>query len=120
MTILLLAALVLGIWLVLDYFRKQQLMKEIIGLQRQALEKGVDTPSLDALLRRLGSRDLSLRVGILSLCVGGALVAVTFLIPGSVVDAEDAILVFRIIGILAGALGIGNLAIWFLIDRPKR
>jgi hypothetical protein len=120
MQILALAAVIMGIWLVLDHFRKKQVTQDILNLQKQALEKGMDAPALDKLLRLVGPTNVSLRVAIISLCLGLALVAVSAIIPSSAVDAQDAILVFRVLGILAGALGFGFLLTWILIDRPKR
>ena len=120
MQIFLLAGLVLGIWLILDHLRRRQVLREVIALQKQAIEKGVEAPSLETLLRRIGGGDSSLRLAIIFLCLAGALAAVSFLVPSSIVDSREAILIFRIMGILAGAFGIGNLLIWLVLDRRNR
>lgn len=106
------------IWLILNHLRKQQLTKELINLQRIALEKGVELPNKDLLQMDTGSKTFSLRIAIISLCLGLALIAIAQFIPEGHRD-QDGLLVLRIIGSLTLALSLGNFLSWVFIDRKR-
>jgi len=127
MEILLIPAVIVGIWLVLNHIRRQQFLKDYMELQHKALEKGVTLPE-DLKEIATGKRNWSivtLRVGIISLSLGivGVIIGV-FILPNLPLDPNDADAIaifasFWIVGLLLAAFGIGNLICWYLIDKRK-
>ncbi len=127
MEALLLAAVVVGFWLVLSHIRKQQFLKEYLELQRQALEKGVALPGD---LKELATAKtdwgaVTLRVGIISLVLGimGVVIGM-FILPNQLLNPGDAdtaavFATFWAFGLLLAAFGVGNLICWFLIDKRR-
>jgi len=128
MEIILIAAVIVGLWLVLNHIRRQQFLKEYLELQHKALEKGVSLP-VDLKEIATGRTDwaaVSLRVGILSLVLGimGVVIGMVIL-PSqswSPKDADTAAVfaVFWAFGLLLAAFGVGNLICWSLIDKKRR
>jgi hypothetical protein len=128
MEIIIIAAVIVGLWLVLDHIRRQQFLKEYLELQHKALDKGVGLPA-DIKEIATGRTDwaaVSLRVGILSLVLGimGVIIGMVIL-PSqswSPKDADTAAVfaVFWAFGLLLAAFGVGNLICWFLIDKKRR
>ena len=128
MEIILIAAVIVGLWLVLNHIRRQQFLKEYLELQHKALEKGVALPA-DLKEIATGRTDwaaVSLRVGILSLVLGimGVVIGMVIL-PSqswSPKDADTAAVfaVFWAFGLLLAAFGVGNLICWSLIDKKRR
>ena len=127
MEALLLAAVIVGAWLVLSHIRKQRFLKEYLELQRIALEKGVALPR-DLREIATGKTDwaaVSLRVGIISLFLGimGVVIGL-FILPNQPLiprDADAAAIYasFWAFGLLLAAFGIGNLICWLLIDERR-
>lgn len=128
MEIILIAAVIVGLWLVLDHFRKQQFLKEYLELQRQALEKGVPLPEdlKEIAAARTDWGAVSLRVGILSLFLGimGVIIGMVILPnqPWNSNDTDTAAVfaVFWAFGLLLAAFGVGNLICWLVIDKKRR
>ena len=127
MEALLLAAVIVGAWLVLGHVRKQRFLKEYLELQRIALEKGVALPG-DLREVATGKADwaaVSLRVGIISLVLGimGVVIGLFVLpnLPSNSRDADAAAIFvsFWAFGLLLAAFGVGNLICWFLIDKRR-
>ena len=127
MEFFLIAALIIGVWLVLGHIRRQQLLKEYLDLQSKALEKGTELPGdLKELVS--GKTDwagMTLRVGIISLVLGitGVLIG-KFFLPGAFeatkdTDAPMVFASFWALGLLLAAFGVGNLICWFLIDKRR-
>jgi hypothetical protein len=108
-----------AIWLVLNHIRKQQITKELINLQKLAMEKGLELPNKDLLQMETGSKTMSLRVAIIAFCLGLAMFAIFAFIPEIKRSDRDAIIVFQIIGALLLALGLGNFLSWLFIDRKR-
>lgn len=127
MEVLLLAAVIVGVWLVLGHIRKQQFLKEYLLLQRQALEKGTALPEdlKEIAMGKTNGASVSLRVGIISLILGitGVIIGIWILPnqPGVTRDADAAAIfaLFKAFGLLLAAFGVGNLISWFLIDRRR-
>jgi len=128
MEIILIAAVIVGLWLVLNHIRKQQFLKEYLALQHQALEKGVALPGdlKEIVTAKTDWAAVSLRIGILSLVLGmmGVVIGMVIL-PSqswSPKDADTAAVfaVFWAFGLLLAAFGAGNLICWLLIDRKRR
>lgn len=128
MEIIIIAAVIVGVWLVLNHIRRQQFLKEYLELQRQALEKGVALPSdlKEIATAKTEWAVVSLRIGILSLALGimGVIIGMVILpnqswIPNDA-DAGAVFAVFWAIGLLLTAFGVGNLVCWFLIDKKRR
>ena len=128
MEIILIAAVIMGVWLVLSHIRKQQFLKEYLELQRQALEKGVALPSdlKEVAMAKTDWAVVSLRVGILSLVLGimGVIIGMVVL-PNQTWNPNDAdtaavFAVFWAIGLLLAAFGVGNLICWLLLDKKRR
>jgi hypothetical protein len=127
MEIILLAAVIVGVWLVLSHIRKQQFLKEYMELQNKALDKGVALPDdLEELATaKTDWAAVTLRVGIISLILGIAGVIIGMVIlpyqPGLPEDADTAAIFasFWAFGLLLAAFGVGNLICWFLIDRRR-
>ena len=127
MEALLLAAVIVGVWIVLGHVRKQRFLKEYLELQRIALEKGVALPGN---LKEIatGKTDwaaVSLRVGIISLILGivGVIIGM-FILPHQSWNPKDAdaaaiFASFWAFGLLLAAFGVGNLICWFLIDKRR-
>ncbi|MDH4270389.1 MAG: DUF6249 domain-containing protein [Candidatus Aminicenantes bacterium] len=127
MEALLLAAVIVGVWLVLSHIRRQRFLKEYMELQRQALEKGVALPG-DLKEIAAGKTDwaaVTLRVGIISLVLGvmGVIIGMVILPnqPWNPNDADAAAIFasFWALGLLLAAFGVGNLICWFLIDKRR-
>jgi len=128
MEALVLAALIVGIWLVLSHIRRQQFLKEYLELQRKALEKGVALPG-ELKEIAMGKTDwaaVSLRVGIISLVLGimGGIIGMVIL-PNQQWNSRDAdaaaiFASFWGVGLLLAAFGVGNLICWLLIDKKRR
>jgi hypothetical protein len=123
----LLAAVIVGVWLVLGHIRKQRFLKDYLDLQRLALEKGVALPA-DLKEAATGKTDwaaVSLRVGIISLVLGitGVIIGMVILPhqPWTVNDADAAAIfaTFWAVGLLLAAFGVGNLVCWFMIDKKR-
>lgn len=129
MEALLLAAVIVGAWLVLSHIRKQQFLKEYMELQRKALEKGVALPGdfiKEMAIVKTDWASVTLRVGIISLVLGimGVIIGV-FILPNQSWNPKDADTVaiftsFWAFGLLLAAFGAANLICWFLIDKRRR
>jgi len=127
MEALLLAAVIVGVWLVLSHIRKQQFLREYMELQRKALEKGVALPR-DLKEIATGKTDwatVTLRVGIVSLVLGimGVIIGMVIL-PSQSWNPKDAdtgaiFASFWASGLLLAAFGVGNLVSWLLIDKKR-
>jgi predicted outer membrane lipoprotein len=127
MEVVLVPALIVGAWVVLNHIRKQQFLKEYLELQRKALEKGVTLPVdvKDVATAKTDWAAVSLRVGVLSLVLGitGVIIGLV-LLPGQTWNSKDtdtaAIFAsFWIFGLLLAAFGIGNLICWFVLDKKR-
>ena len=127
MEVILLPAIIVGIWLVLSHIRRQRFLKEYMELQNKALEKGVELP-ID--LKEIATvktdwAAVSLRVGIISLVLGLMGVIIGMLIlphqPWNPKDADAAAIFasFWAFGFLLAAFGVGNLICWLLIDKRR-
>ncbi len=125
MELLIVSALVIGVWLVLNHLRRQQFLRDYMDLQRKALEKGVALPGelKEIATARMDWAAVSLRIGIISLILG-----VTGVIIGMVIlpnqrwitldsDVTAVSATFWAFGLLLAAFGVGNLFCWFLIDK---
>lgn len=128
MEIILIAAVIVGLWLVLDHIRRQQFLKEYLELQHKALDKGVGLPAelKEILTAKTDWAAVSLRVGILSLVLGimGVIIGMVIL-PSQIWSPKDTdtaavFAVFWAFGLLLAAFGVGNLICWFLIDKKRR
>jgi len=119
MPLITIGVILIVIWLVLNHIRKQQITKELIDLQKTALEKGLPVPNKDLIQLETSSKTFSLRVAIISLCLGLAMIIITIFIAHSRWSDDDGILVMRIIGSLILALGLGNFLSWIFIDRKR-
>jgi hypothetical protein len=127
MEVLLLPAIIVGVWLVLSHIRRQQFLKEYMDLQNKALEKGVELPKdlKELATSKTNWAAVTLRVGIISLVLGvtGVLIGTIFLpnAPGVPTDNDTAAVFasFWAFGLLLAAFGVGNLICWFLIDKRK-
>ena len=127
MEILLLPAVIVGVWLVLSHIRRQHFLKEYMELQHKALEKGVALPGdlMEIATVKTDWSAVALRVGIISLVLGvtGVIIGMYILPnqPGISKDA-DAVAIcasFWAFGLLLAAFGLGNLISWLLIDRRR-
>jgi hypothetical protein len=127
MEIIIIAAVIAGLWLVLNHIRRQQFLKDYLELQRQALDKGVALPSdlKEIATARTDWASASLRVGILSLALGvmGVIIGMVILpkqprIPNDA-DAAAVFAVFWALGLLLAAFGVGNLICWLSIDKRR-
>lgn len=128
MEIILVAAVIVGLWLVLNHIRRQQFLKEYLELQHKALEKGVALPGdlKEIVTAKTDWAAVSLRVGILSLILGimGVIIGMVIL-PSQIWSPKDTdtaavFAVFWAFGLLLAAFGVGNLICWFLIDKKRR
>jgi hypothetical protein len=128
MAVLLIAAVVVVVWLVLNHIRRQQFLKDYLELQRQALEKGVPLPG-DLKEIVAGKTDwaaVTLRVGIISFVLGimGVVIGVWILphIPWDPRDADAPAIFasFWAIGLLLAAFGVGNLIYWLVTGKRRR
>jgi hypothetical protein len=125
MEIIIIAAVIVGAWLVLDHIRRRQFFGQYMELQHKALDKGVELPAglKEIATGRTDWAGVSLRVGILSLVLGimGVIIGMVILPnqPWSPKDADAAAVfaVFWAFGLLLAAFGVGNLICWFLIDK---
>ncbi len=127
MEIIIIAAVIVGVWLVLNHIRRQQFLKDYLELQRQALEKGVTLPEdlKEIATARTDWAGVSLRVGILSLVLGimGVIIGMVMLpnqpwIPNDA-DTAAVFAVFWALGLLLAAFGVGNLICWIVIDKKR-
>lgn len=116
MALMLSAVFIFAVWLVLSQLRKRQALKDIIDLQAKAIEKGADPPDLDRLLAAAGSRESSLRMALVSACLGATLLGTLFVV---VEPERDVANIFRVVGILLVAFGVANFLVWLLIDRRR-
>jgi len=127
MEVLLLPAVIVGVWLVLGHIRKQQFLKEYMDLQNKALEKGAELPKdlKELMAGKTNWAGVTLRVGIISLVLGitGVLIGMFFLpsTPGVPKDTDTAAIFasFWAFGLLLAAFGVGNLICWLLIDKRR-
>ena len=124
MEVILIAAVIVGVWLVLSHIRKQQFIKEYIDLQNKALEKGVEVPGeiKDLVTAKTDWGAVSLRIGIISLILGLVGMLIGFVVlpnQTGMSDDTEALAGFWSIGMLIAAFGVGNLVCWFFIDRKK-
>ncbi|MBN1940199.1 MAG: hypothetical protein JW843_11485 [Candidatus Aminicenantes bacterium] len=119
MPLVVIGVLIILIWLVLNHIRKQQIMKDVIALQKTAMEKGLELPNKDLLQVDTGSKTFSLRVGIISLCLGLALVLIAQFVPDVTRGDQEGVMILRIVGTLTLALSLGNFLSWFFIDRKR-
>ena len=128
MEILILPAIIVGVWLVLSHIRKHRFLNEYMELQKKALEKGVTLPGnlKDLVTFKMDWSAVALRVGIISLVLGimGVIIGF-FILPQQTwipndADAAIAMASFWALGMLLAAFGLGNLICWFLIDRRQR
>jgi hypothetical protein len=127
MEVILIPAVIVGVWLILSHMRKQQFLKEYMDLQHKALEKGVTLPG-DLKEFVPGKTDwavVSLRVGIISLVLGitGVIIGL-YILPNQLglpkdTDAVAVFASFWAFGLLLAAFGVGNVINWFLIDRRR-
>ena len=127
MEVILIPAVIVGVWLILNHIRKQQFLKAYLDLQNKALEKGVELPK-DLKELMAGKTDwaaVTLRVGIISLVLGimGVIIGM-FILPNQPWNPKDAdtaaiFASFWALGLLLAAFGVGNLIIWFLIDKKR-
>lgn len=128
MEVLLLPALLIGVWLILSHIRKQKFLNEYMDLQRKALEKGVALPQdlKELISAKMNWANVVLRIGIISLVLGIAgVLIIVYLIPGvpEISKDKDAIAAFtgfKAIGYLLAAFGVGNLICWFMIDKKRK
>ena len=112
------AVIIVGIWIVLHHLRRYTLIKDYLDLQKKALDKG-EQISLKELMQLEHSRTQNfLRLGIIALILGLAVFGVGFMNIPSTPD-EPIKLVFQISGIIILAFGIGSLAVWKVIDKPR-
>ncbi len=127
MEVILIAAIVVGVWLILSHIRRQQFLKDYLELQNKALDKGATLPSdlKELVTAKTDWSGVTLRVGIISLILGimGVIIGMFILpnVPGLGED-RDIVGIFAIFwafGLLLAAFGLGNLICWFLIDRRK-
>ena len=127
MVVILIPAVIVGVWLILSHIRRQQFLKDYMELQNKAIDKGVTLPD-DLKQIATAKTDwaaVTLRVGIISLILGivGVIIGMVILpnMPGMVEDrdAREVVAVFWAFGMLLAAFGLGNLICWFLIDRRK-
>lgn len=127
MEVILIAAIVVGVWLILSHIRRQQFLKDYLELQNKALDKGATLPFdlKELVAAKTDWSGVTLRVGIISLILGimGVIIGMFILpnVPGLGED-RDIIGIFAIFwafGLLLAAFGLGNLICWFLIDRRK-
>ena len=127
MEVLLLPAILVGVWLFLSHFRRQQFLKDYMELQNKALEKGVTLP-MDLKEIAKAKTDwgaVTLRVGIISLVLGLMGVIIGMFIfpnqPGVPNDADAAAIFasFWAFGLLLAAFGLGNLITWLTIDKKR-
>jgi hypothetical protein len=127
MEVLLLPAVIVGVWLVLSHIRRHQFLKEYVELQNKALEKGVTLPGdlKELVTVKTDWAAVTLRVGIISLVLGimGVIIGMFILPhqPGISKDADAAAIFvsFWAFGLLLAAFGVGNLICWFLIDKRR-
>jgi hypothetical protein len=127
MEVLVLPALIIGIWLILSHLRRQQFLKEYMLLQNKALEKGVELPAnlKEPETYKTNWPNVVLRIGIISMTVGIAAILIgIYMLPDipDIANDNDAIAVFatiKIIGLLITAFGVGNLICWILIDKKQ-
>ncbi len=127
MEVILIPAVIVGVWLVLNHIRKQQFLKEYIDLQNKALEKGVELPKdlKELMAVKTDWAAVTLRVGIISLVLGimGVIIGM-YILPNQPwnpkdTDAAAIFASFWAFGLLLAAFGVGNLIIWFLIDKRR-
>lgn len=127
MEVIIIAAVIVGVWIILSHIRKQQFLKDYMELQNKALDKGTALPE-DLKQLTTAKTDwaaVTLRVGIISLILGlvGVIIGTLILpkVPGIAADrdATEVVAIFWAFGLLLAAFGIGNLICWFLIDRRK-
>jgi hypothetical protein len=127
MEIILVAAVIVGLWIVLNHIRRRQFLKEYLELQSKALEKGITLPGdlKEIATARTDWAAVTLRVGILSLALGimGVIIGMVILpnqpwIPNDA-DAAAVFAVFWALGLLLAAFGAGNLICWLLIDKKR-
>lgn len=127
MEVILVAAIIVGVWIILSHIRRQQFLKDYMELQNKALDKGVDLPGdlKELATPRKDWGGVTLRVGIISIILGivGMIIGLVILpnMPGidADSDATEVLAIFWAFGMLLAAFGIGNLVCWFLIDRRK-
>jgi hypothetical protein len=127
MEIILLPAVIVGVWLILSHIRRQQFLKDYMEIQNKALDKGVDLPGdlKELAMAKTDWAAVTLRVGIISLILGVVGVIIGMFIlphqPGIPEDADAAAIfaLFWAFGMLLAAFGVGNLICWFLIDRRR-
>jgi len=127
MEVVLIAAVVVTVWIILNHMRKQQFLKEYMELQRKALEKGVTLPE-DLKENAIGKTEgavVAFRVGVISLVVGitGVIIG-AWILPNQAWSPNDtdtaAIFAsFWGLGLLLAAFGIGNLITWFVMDKKR-
>jgi len=127
MGLLIVIAVIVGVWLVLGHIRRQQFLKEYMELQKRALEKGVALPVELKELETVKTdwAAVSLRVGIISLVLGimGVIIGMVILPnqPGFPKDADTSAVFASLwaLGLLLAAFGVGNLVCWVLIDKRR-
>lgn len=127
MEIILVAAVIVGLWIVLNHIRRRQFLKEYLELQGKALEKGITLPGdlKEIATARTDWAAVTLRVGVLSLALGimGVIIGMVILpnqpwIPNDA-DSAAVFAVFWAFGLLLAAFGAGNLICWLLIDKKR-
>jgi hypothetical protein len=128
MEVILIAAIIAGVWLILSHIRRQQFLKDYVELQNKAIDKGVNLSGDLKELATTAKTDwgaVTLRVGIISLILGvvGVIIGMVILpnMPGMDMDSDttEIMAIFWAFGMLLAAFGVGNLICWFLIDRRK-
>ncbi len=127
MEVILIAAIVVGVWLILSHIRRQQFLKDYMELQNKALDKGATLPGdiKELVTAKTDWAAVTLRVGIISLILGivGVIIGMVILpnMPelGEDRDIVGIFAIFWAFGLLLAAFGLGNLICWFLIDRRK-
>jgi hypothetical protein len=114
------ALIIFGVWIVLNHLRKQTLVKDYLELQKKALEKGEKVSLKELIMFEHSRTQNSLRLGIIALILGLAVFLVGFMdITPNPSDTDPIEIIFQITGIIIVAFGIGNLAVWKLIDKPR-
>lgn len=127
MEIILLPAIIVGVWLVLRHIRQHRFLNEYMELQKKALEKGVTLPNnlKDLVTFKIDWSAVTLRIGILSLILGimgviiGAVILPQLTFATNDADAPYIFASFWIFGLLIATFGLGNLICWLLIDRRR-
>ena len=117
MAALILPFIIILVWLVLNHQRRQQFMKGYLDLQQKALDKGEKIYIPEIFIFEHSRSHNALRIAIIVVTLGLTLFLISFF---NFPDPDEPVgLVFKIMGIIVGAFGIGVFISWWLIDKPK-